>query len=69
MNMDEVKITKAMERELKSRGLTADDLTAEELERLHRETILKRKGFGILDGVLSNTDIYFRRMRNKKKPE
>ena len=51
--MKEVKVTKAMERALKNRGLTADDLTTEQLEQLHKETILRRKGVGILDGVLS----------------
>ena len=48
----EVRVTKAMERALKNHGLTADDLTTEQLEELHQETILRRKGIGILDGVL-----------------
>ncbi len=59
----EEKIKKALAED--GHGLTIDDLTQEELEELKEEIIAKEKGFMILDGVLSNPAILYRRLRPK----
>lgn len=59
------RIKKKMIEELASMDLTIDDLTQEELEELKEEIIAKEKGFMILDGVLSNPAILYRRLRPK----
>ena len=59
--MDE-KIIKVLE----NHGLTIDDLTEQELKELKREIKLKERGVCILDGVLSNSEIYYRRFKPNK---
>lgn len=46
-------------------GLTIDDLTQEELEELKEEIKRRDNGDMILDGVLSNPAILYRRLRPK----
>lgn len=43
-------------------GLTPDDLTKEELERLKEEVKLEEYGIIIIDGVLSDSKIFYRRL-------
>ncbi len=43
-------------------GLTPDDLTKEELERLKEEVKLEEDGIIIIDGVLSDSKIFYRRL-------
>ena len=68
-NMDEARITKAMERALKARGLTADDLTVDQLKRLHEETKLRRMGIHPMDGVLFGIGPIMKRKSPKKETE
>lgn len=43
-------------------GLTPDDLTKEELERLKEEIELEEDGIIVIDGVLSDSKIFYRRL-------
>lgn len=43
-------------------GLTPDDLTKEELEWLKEEVKLEEDGIIIIDGVLSDSKIFYRRL-------
>ena len=43
-------------------GLTPDDLTKEELERLKEEVKLEEDGIIVIDGVLSDSKIFYRRL-------
>ncbi len=45
---------------LKEYGLTENQLTKEELEQLKEEIKLRKQGFEILDGVLSNPGLFYR---------
>ena len=45
---------------LKKYGLTENQLTKEELEQLKEEIKLRKQGFEILDGVLSNPGLFYR---------
>lgn len=57
-----------MENEIKDKlaevGLTPDDLTPKELETLKAEIKAEKGGAIVLDGVLSNPAIFYRK-RNK----
>ena len=44
---------------LKEYGLTENQLTKEELEKLKEEIKLRKQGFEILDGVLSNPELFY----------
>lgn len=59
-----------MEEEVKKRleeaGLKECDLTAEELKRLKQQIVDERNGITVLDGVLSDSSIYYRRMQHEK---
>lgn len=58
-----------IKKELAKHGLTENMLTREELEELKEEIIARDKGLMILDGVLSNPDLLYRRKieHNKRK--
>lgn len=43
-------------------GLTPDDLTKEELEQLKEEIKLEADGIFVIDGVLSDSKILYRRL-------
>lgn len=47
-------------------GLTPDDLTKEELEQLKEEVKLEEDGLLVLDGVLSNPEIFYRKLDYEK---
>lgn len=47
---------------LRVEGFTPSDLTEDELETLRKEIEFERSGGMILDGVLSNPEIYFRKL-------
>lgn len=59
-----------MDEEVKKRledaGLEESDLTAEELQRLKQQIIDEKNGITVLDGVLSDSNIYYRRMKHEK---
>lgn len=59
-----------MDEEVKKRledaGLEESDLTAEELQRLKQQIIDEKNGTTVLDGVLSDSNIYYRRMKHEK---
>lgn len=46
---------------LEEYGLTESQLTKEELEKLKEEIKLREQGFEILDGVLSNPELFYRK--------
>lgn len=50
-----------IKKELEEYGLTIDQLTIEELELLKEEIKAKEDGATILDGVLSNPELYYRK--------
>ena len=50
-----------IKQELAEYGLTIDQLTTEELHRLAQELEMRDKGIEVLDGVLSNPQIYYRK--------
>lgn len=56
-------------KELAMYNLTEDDLTQDELELLEEEIEAKKKGYLILDGVLSDTKILYRRLRRETEKE
>lgn len=49
-----------IKKELEGYGLTIDQLTREELQRLTQEIELRDKGIEVLDGVLSDPSIMYR---------
>lgn len=60
---------KEIDNELASFGLTRDLLKNEEIEELRRELEARKNGAQILDGVLSDTGIYYRRLKNQQKKD
>ena len=50
---------------LKEYGLTENQLTKEELEKLKEEIKLRKQGFEILDGVLSNPKLFYRQSKQQ----
>lgn len=64
--MDEKEIQRRIEEKLDSVDLTEDDLTIEELRSLREEVIAEMNGETILDGVLSNADILYRKPRTTR---
>ena len=49
--------------ELEEYGLTIDQLTKEELQRLTQEIELREKGINVLDGVLSDPSLMYRQRK------
>lgn len=52
-----------IKQELAEYGLTIDQLTKEELQRLTQEMELRDKGIDVLDGVLSDPSIMYRQRK------
>ena len=50
-----------IKRVLEEYGLTESQLTKEELEELKEEFKAKERGVEVLDGVLSNPSLYYRK--------
>lgn len=52
-----------IKQELAEYGLTVEQLTKEELQRLTQEIELRDKGIDVLDGVLSDPSIMYRQRK------
>lgn len=52
-----------IKQELAEYGLSIDQLTKEELQRLTQEIELRDKGLDVLDGVLSDPSIMYRKRK------
>lgn len=52
-----------IKQELAEYGLTIDQLTTEELQRLAQELEMRDKGIEVLDGVLSDPSIMYRQRK------
>lgn len=52
-----------IKQELEEYGLTIDQLTKEELQRLTQEIELRDKGIDVLDGVLSDPSLMYRQRK------
>ncbi len=48
-------------------GLTESQLTSEELDKLKEEIKAEEEGYSVLDGVLSNPELFFRKKSNYGK--
>lgn len=48
-------------------GLTESQLTKEELDELKEEIKAEEEGYSVLDGVLSNPELFFRKKSNYGK--
>lgn len=62
-------IKEEIRKELAMYNLTEDDLTPDELKSLEEEIEAKKKGYLILDGVLSDTKILYRPLRRETEKE
>ena len=56
-------MNKEIKDRLKAAGLKPTDLTSSELKQLEKALNLEKQGAMVLDGVLSNPDVYYRRKK------
>lgn len=63
------KIDETIKEKLEFYGLTEEDLTAEEMEELREEVETELEGGMILDGVLFNPEILYRKSKIKDDEE